>query len=102
MLPLVLILFADIAVVYYLSSRLIRLEYESHRDSWVEDGKPRDDFSQVPGSYMARAVIVAWLFMTPDWMKTNATARRLVAWYRVLSFIFFGGWILIAYLQAKG
>ncbi|HKO61509.1 MAG TPA: hypothetical protein VJV03_10145 [Pyrinomonadaceae bacterium] len=98
---LALFLFFVIAVAAFIGSRLIRLEYERYHDAWVDDGKPADYLTQLPGSHMARLVLVAWLFMTPDWMKSSSTARRLLLWYRIFCFIFFVGWILVAYLESK-
>jgi hypothetical protein len=68
-----------ILAAFYLGSRLIRIEYESHRENWEDDGKPADYFWRVPGSYLARmAVSTSWLLATPDWMKGEPKARRIV------------------------
>ena len=102
MLSLALFLFGVISFAFYLGSRLIRLEYECHRDAWVDDGKPADYLAQVPGSYTARmAVSITWLFVAPDWMKSSWTTQKLVAWYRILSLMFVAGWILAVYLESK-
>ena len=102
MLPIALSLFVVVAVALYLGSRLIRLEYETHFDIWVDDGKPSDFFAQVPGSFIARmGVLIGWAFMTPDWMKSEPGARKMLLWYRVLFFVFIAGWILLVYLQSK-
>src|SRR2546430_16837990 len=97
---LLLFFFMMIALLaaFYFASRLIRIEYECHPDIWADDGKPADYFAQVRGSYMARmAVSTAWLFVTPDWMKSKSNARHMVMCYRVLRFAFFAGCIVMVF-----
>jgi hypothetical protein len=102
MLPLFLSLMIVILAAFYLGSRLIRIEYEFHRENWEDDGKPADYFWSVPGSYVSRfAVSTSWLFTTPEWMKGESKARKIVIWYRALCLLFVAGWIAMVYLQSK-
>jgi hypothetical protein len=102
MLPLFFFLMLVILAAFYLGSRLIRIEYQFHRENWEDDGKPADYFSSVPGSYVSRfAVSTSWLFATPEWMKAESQARTIIIWYRLLCLIFVAGWIAMVYLQSK-
>jgi len=102
MLPLFLSLAIVILAAFYLGSRLIRIEYEFHRENWEDDGKPADYFSSVPGSHVSRfAVSTSWLFATPEWMKGESRARKLIVWYRLLCLMFLTGSIAMVYLQFK-
>jgi hypothetical protein len=90
-----------VLAAFWLGSRLIQIEYKFHRKDWEEDGKPADVFWPVPGSYLARmAVSTSWILATPDWMKSDRRALRMVLWYRVLLFIWIVGWIAMAVLSS--
>lgn len=87
---------------FILRSRLLLIEYERHRDSWEADGKPADYFFHIPGSYASvMFVSTAWLFVTPDWMKGDRSAWKMVVWYRVLILLLFVGAIAMGYLESK-
>ena len=101
MLALFLLLFVICIATFVLSSWLIRIEYESHRDSWEADGEPADYFGSVPGKYTSRmAVGIAWVFSTPDWMTGDAKALRIVVVYRLLFVLWIAGLITMAVLAS--
>jgi len=101
MLPLFFSLMLVLLVAFWLASRLIRIEYQFHRENWDEDGKPADYFWFVPGSYVARfAVSTSRIFATPDWMKSEPRALRIVIWYRALMFLWIVGWIVMVVLYS--
>src|SRR6266404_3918020 len=102
MLPLFFFLMFALLVAFWLASRLIRIEHQSHRENWEEDGKPADYFWSVPGSYVARfAVSISWIFATPDWIKSEPSASKIVIWYRALFFIWIVSWIMMIVLYSK-
>jgi hypothetical protein len=99
MLPLFFCSTLVLLVEFWLASRLIRIEYQFHRENWDEDGKPADYFWFVAGSYVARfAVSTSWIFGTPDWMKSEPRALRIVIWYLALMFLWILGWIAMVVL----
>src|SRR5262245_60753591 len=77
-LVLFLCLFITHVASFVLSSWLIRIEYESHRDSWIADDQPADYFGSLPGKHVSRmAVGVVWLYSTPEWMKRDPKTLRI-------------------------
>ena len=78
------------------ADRLIAAQYESHRDAWERDGKPRGTFwlpadEDIRFQIKARLVVFGWLFETPSWVEGDNNARRLLSRYRWVSlFIIFG------------
>jgi len=96
--PLILMLLFPVLIGAFVAfDKLVRLEYSSYRRAWEADGKPHG-FFWVPtesksmagfmvsfGSSMAfQRRAFSWLFVTPEWMKTDKRALRLVFWLRVL------------------
>jgi len=82
--------------------RIVRAEYFDHRTAWYSDGQPHGIFWVPPectfaggwlvrfSSSMAnRRLMRVWLFSTPDWMKRDRYALRLLYWWRAL----IGGWV---------
>jgi hypothetical protein len=101
MLPLFFSSTVVLVAAFWLASRLIRIEYQFHRESWDEDGKPADYFWFVSGSYVARfAVSTSWIFATPDWMKREPRALKIVIWYRALISLWIVGWIAMVVLYS--
>jgi hypothetical protein len=94
--------------------KLVRLEYFSHRSNWLKDGKPHGFFWVPPESLMAggwlvrfgssvasQRKLIVWLFSTPDWMRRDERALRLVFWLRILVIswnVGIGGIIVVALL----
>jgi hypothetical protein len=103
MLALFFSLIFILLVAFWLVSRLIRIEYQFHKENWDEDGGPADYFWFVSGSNLARfAVSTSWIFATPDWIKTEPRASKIVIWYRVLMFVWIIGWIAMVVLYSVG
>jgi hypothetical protein len=85
---LAVFLIALIAVLlssFYFLERLIRYEYQFHRDSWERDGGPIGWFFRPPESSWLRSgfafhrVAFGWLFHTPQWTRGDSTARSLLS-----------------------
>ena len=102
MLALIISLFLICAASFVLSSWLIRIEYDSHRDNWLSDGEPSDYFGSVRGKYISRmAVSVAWALSTPDWMKRDRKALAIVYLYRLTGVLWMAGIITLAVLASE-
>jgi hypothetical protein len=100
-------------LAFRLFDRLVKIEYERHRSNWEEDGKPLGFFwtpaegrniTMILGSSWARNVCcLAWLGGTPDWMRNEPKALKMVVWYRVLIALwmmgFAGAFVLNAILE---
>jgi hypothetical protein len=79
-------------ILYQMSlfDRLIRWEYEHHRDQWERDGKPDGYFWRAGeckfwSSDMAKKRLTGvWLFKTPGWVATSPECRRWLAQTRVI------------------
>jgi hypothetical protein len=96
--PLILFLLIPVLIAAFaLFDRLVRLEYSSYRKHWEADGRPHGFFwvpaeSKSAGGWLVgfgssaafHRCTFSWLFSTPDWMRTNNAARRLIFWLRVL------------------
>jgi len=93
--------------------QLIRLEYNSYRSQWENDGTPRGIlwfpheywksqntgwFSKWKAQYKSdwafQKIWLIWLFSTPEWMQNDEKALNLVKRYRVLVLIWNGSFIL--------
>jgi hypothetical protein len=116
MLGLPFILFFPLLIAdYVVLDRLIRLEYGNWRKEWINDGRPHGFFFVPPESKTFSGVFVSlrstralrtifyeWLFVTPDWMRRQPTARRLLWAHRSLIAILFAPFIalvVLAFLQ---
>jgi hypothetical protein len=85
---------------------LVQLEYYSHRREWENDGRPRGIFwfpldywkskniSWFSSSLASQRLARIWLFSTPQWMKKDEEAMKLVKRLRILDFIYLGSIIL--------
>jgi hypothetical protein len=96
--PLVfLALFPVLIAAFIVFDKLIWLEYFSYRADWEKDGKPHGFFwvpreSRFAGGWLVRfgsssahwRNSFAWLFSTPEWMRGDDRALRLVRWLRIL------------------
>ena len=95
--------------------KLVRLQYASHRTKWEEDGKPHGFFFRPPeirvlgGLFVTRTSAwafqkcsVLWVLSTPEWMRKDQRALRLVFRLRVLTLASSAGvgvWLLLAFLR---
>jgi hypothetical protein len=79
--------------------RLLRAEYERHREQWIADGGPCGIFWRPgDGQYHRNRRAVArvswsWLFRRPVWMAEDSGSRRTLAGYRTSTFAL---WVLAA------
>src|SRR3954465_8192420 len=74
---------------FYFFDRLIRHEYQFHRDTWEKDGRPVGYYVFHPpeatwlGSGLAsHRCSFSWLFHTPLWVHSDPTAKTLLSLYR--------------------
>jgi len=92
-----LALFPVLIAGFIVFDKLVWLEYLSYRSNWEADGKPHGFFWVPPESRFAGGWLVrfgssaaqrrksfAWLFSTPEWMREDERALRLVFWLRIL------------------
>jgi hypothetical protein len=76
---------------------LVRREYSLHKRNWVSDGRPIGFFwvpkeTTVangllvnPGSSLARRkAAYGWVFVSPEWVASDRTARRLLLLLRAM------------------
>jgi hypothetical protein len=88
--------FPVLIAVFVVFDQLVRLEYSAYRKHWEADGKPQGYFWVPTESKAANGWLVRsrswparnrrtfdWLFSTPEWMRGDEKARRLVFWLRV-------------------
>ena len=77
--------------------KLVRLQHDSHRQSWEQDGRPIDTLFYPPqtktwGGWLVRWSSrrassrrrLAWLFATPAWIREDSRALRLLFWMRAM------------------
>ena len=103
-----------VLVTCWTFDKLVRLQYASHRTKWEEDGKPHGFFFRPPetralgGLFVTRSsswafqkCSVLWVLSTPEWMRKDQRALRLVFRLRVLTIASSAGvgvWLLLAFL----
>jgi hypothetical protein len=77
--------------------KLVRLQHDSHRQSWEQDGRPIGPLFSPPqtktwGGWLVRWSSrrassrrrSAWLFATPAWIREDSRALRLLFWMRAM------------------
>jgi hypothetical protein len=87
--------------------RLVYIEYKSYRRNWEADGKPHGFFwiprevtrlggriIGVRSSIASQKCAFVWVFSTPNWVRENESASRLLLRFRLL----FGVWNLTSLL----
>lgn len=83
---------AILTAVYqmWLFDRLIRWEYEYHRDQWERDGKPDGFFWRAQeckvwsGDMAKKRLTTGWIFKTPGWAANSPECRRWLVHVRVI------------------
>jgi hypothetical protein len=94
---ILLLLFPVVIAAFIVFDQLVRLEYSSYRKNWEADGQPHG-FFWVPAeaksaggwlvgfgsSFAMQRCTFGWLFSTPEWMRRDEKALRLVFWLRIL------------------
>ena len=101
---LILILVVGVMVagisLFVIFDLILYLEYEEHYDEWVKDNKPAGFFWTPEGATfwqgsMSRSTLASsWLTVTPAWMLDVPKARRMLFYYRLLSWISVIGWVM--------
>ena len=78
---LVAVLFSS----FYFLDRLIRYEYQFHREAWERDGRPVGYlFRPLEASWFRSGLAFhrcafGWLFYTPQWVRDDSAARALLS-----------------------
>jgi len=97
--PLVLLLLLPaIAVLiygHYLFCKFIEIQYESHRDAWIADGKPNGLFWSAPedyslsGNLSGQILQMKIVFKTPEWVSNSNAAQRNLKRQRIIAMIWY-------------
>jgi hypothetical protein len=89
---------------------LVQLEYYSYLTDWKNDGKPRGvfwfpidywgskNFNWFSSTLACQRLSRIWLFSTPQWMKKDEEAMKLIKRFRILNFIC-GGSIILGFIS---
>jgi hypothetical protein len=89
---LLIVLLAFAAATIYGGSRferLIRIEYETAREAWIADGKPKSSFWWAPGEdgfqnhEAGQLLQLKLVFNTPRWVQDNTKAMQYLRQYRL-------------------
>jgi hypothetical protein len=78
-------LFAVLISAFYFLDVLVRHEYQFHRDAWEQDGRPTGylfcplEATLVRSRLAFGRLSMAWLFWTPQWVRDDSAARRLLS-----------------------
>ena len=87
--------------LFVLFDCIVALEYDDHNESWNLDGKPGgffwqpSEFSFWTGSMSRSKLASALLAKTPDWMRTDQRASRLLFWYRLCWWVGIVCWVAL-------
>ena len=92
--PILLLAGAGVLVYSFVTfDRLVRAQYEFHREAWMLDGQPRGFFWRAPqsnwfaSSLATHRLSLTWLFSTPAWATESPTYRALLKRLRILVFV---------------
>lgn len=95
--PIIIIL--TIGLQIFFLHRIIKIQHDDYYDQWVEDGKPSvspifHPYEDPPtsGIYSYRQIIlgIKYLFKTPGWIKGDLVASKILSYYRLSSYVFYG------------
>ena len=81
--------FAVVLYAFTMFDRLVRSEYESDREAWERDGRPRGFFWRAPectwfkSSWAMNRLSFVWLFATPRWVVRSAQCQTWLRHLRV-------------------
>ena len=84
LLILAMVLIVAVPASFYFLDRLIRYEYEFHRDEWERDGRPNSPFFRPPETTWFRSGMafqrcaLRWPLHTPSWVREDPSARALL------------------------
>jgi hypothetical protein len=79
--------FPVLLYAFAMFDRIVKAQYEGHRDAWFADGRPRGFFWQAPECTWFRSALALhrlsflWLFTTPPWVGQSSSCQR---WLRRL------------------
>lgn len=94
------VLILILLIGFIIFDKILRFEYENHREIWEEDKKPigilwvPDKASVLYGSYARNSLAIKWLFKNPQWAEHEREVIKWLYWYRRLTFVFFAGVII--------
>ncbi len=84
LIPLVIVLI----YAFLLFDRLLRAEYEQHREIWETDGRPAGFFwraqegGSVTSHFAKTRLTLVWLFRTPAWIAQSPALRACLRRHR--------------------
>ena len=102
-----LLLLPVLISAFYFVDRLIRHEYEFHREAWLHDHRPAYFLFWPPEAVWGRSRLalswlsMAWCFWTPEWIRDDSTARKIrsrLRWRVVIWNISIIIWIVLSCL----
>jgi len=82
--PSLIAIVVGFPVLFYafaMVDRLVKAQYEGHRDAWFADGQPRGFFWQAPECKWFRSALalqrlsLVWLFTTPPWARQSPACQ---------------------------
>lgn len=83
--PMLLLAGAAVLVYSFVTiDRLVKAQYEYHREAWTADGQPRGFFWRAPectwfnSGLALHRLSLTWLFNTPAWAGGSASYRALL------------------------
>jgi hypothetical protein len=88
-------------IAYSTFNRLVKIERESFLEQWIDDGRPAEwnwrlFISHPRGDKLATLSSMAvLLFHTPEWVRENTQASRLLSRYRLSALIWNIGCIVV-------
>jgi hypothetical protein len=78
-------LFVVLISAFHFLDRLIRYEYQFHREAWEQDGRPVGYLFRPPeaswftSGFAFQRCAFGWLFYTPHWVRDDSVARPLLS-----------------------
>lgn len=91
--PILLLAAAAVSIYSFATfDRLVKAEYELHREAWTADGRPRGFFWRAPectwfdSSMALHRLVLSWLFTTPAWAAQSSRHRALLRRLRISVF----------------
>ncbi|HSB03244.1 MAG TPA: hypothetical protein VLE49_21520 [Anaerolineales bacterium] len=78
---------------FFTFDQLVRLEYHSYPSDWEKDGRPRG-FFWFPSGWRGSNASLIWLFSTPEWVRNDEKAKKLIRRLRILVLIWNGSFVL--------
>jgi hypothetical protein len=105
--------FASVGLAAFIMfDRLVWLEYHSYRRNWEADGQPHGFFWVPPevkrlggwalslrSDFASKRCSYVWLLSTPDWVREDQSAKRLLFGMRLLVVLWNVSILLTAFLM---